>query len=119
MISKIINMAEKMQDSEDRALESLFHSGAIADNGFSDRVVARIRRQTWVRRLTLPVALILGATIALKPATQLIAVGSQIYGSLSTESMVLQSVSATQLPVFAMVGAALAIAVLMFRLSEE
>ena len=112
-------MAEKMKDAEDHALESMFQSESIADNGFSDRVVGRIRRQLWVRRLALPIAMLTGAAIAVKPATQLLAIGSQVFGSLPTESIVPQSVAATQLPVFAMVGIGLAIAVLMFRLSEE
>ncbi len=112
-------MAEKMKDAEDRALESMFQSESIANDGFSDRVVGRIRRQLWVRRLALPTAMVAGAAIAVKPATQLIAIGSQIFGSLPTESIVPQSIATPQLPVLVMVGVGLAIAVLMFRLSEE
>ena len=48
-------MAEKLKDAEDRLLESLFASEPIADDGFSRRVVTRIRRRIWVRRLALPV----------------------------------------------------------------
>jgi len=70
--SKIINMAERLKDREDLRLEALFASAAIADDGFSRRVMARVRRQIWVRRLTLPVAFIIGASIAAKPLLQLV-----------------------------------------------
>ena len=67
MTSKIVNMAEKFKDAEDRMLESLFASDPIADSGFSDRIVRRINRRLWVRRLTLPVAATVGGLIAYKP----------------------------------------------------
>ena len=72
MTSKIINMAEKIRDAEDRMLESLFASEPIADDGFSQRVVGRIRRRTWIRRLALPIAMFVGGAIAIKPASQLV-----------------------------------------------
>ena len=112
-------MAEKMQDAQDRVLESMFASESIDDNGFSDRVMGRIRRQLWVRRLALPVAMVLGVAIAVKPATQLFAIGARLLGSLPTESMLPQSALGSQLPVFIVAGMGLAIAVLMFRLFEE
>jgi hypothetical protein len=112
-------MAEKMKDAEDRLLESMFLSESVADNGFSDRVVGRIRRQIWVRRLALPVAMVAGAAIALKPATQLFAVGSQIFASLGAELLLPQPAVTSQLPIMLVVGMGLAIAVLMFRLFEE
>ena len=119
MISKIINMAEKMQDAEDRLLESMFQSGSVADNGFSDRLVRRIRRQVWIRRLALPVAMVAGAAVAVKPVVQLFAVGSQVFGSIQTESLLPQTVVASQLPIMLVVGMGLLIAVLTFRLFEE
>jgi hypothetical protein len=112
-------MAEKMQDAEDRLLESMFQSDSVADNGFSDRVIHRIRRQMWVRRLALPVAMVTGAAIALKPATQLFTVGSHIFVSLGAESLLPQAAVPSQLPIMLVVGMGLAIAVLMFRLFEE
>lgn len=78
MTSKIINMAEKMKDAEDRLLESMFSSQVIADDGFSRRVVTRIRRRLWVQRLAVPVALIVGGAIALKPALQLMQVAPRL-----------------------------------------
>ena len=72
MESKIINMADRLKDEEDRKLESLFASEPIADDGFSSRVMARVRRQIWVRRLSLPLAFVLGASIAARPLMQLV-----------------------------------------------
>ena len=71
MTSKIINMAEKLKDAEDRLLESMFAAEPVADDGFSDRVVVRIRRRLWIRRLALPVAMIVGGGIAAKPLAEL------------------------------------------------
>ena len=71
MRSKIINMAERLKDSEDRALEALFRSEPVPDDGFSASVVSRVRRRLWVQRFTLPAALLVGALIAAKPLLQL------------------------------------------------
>ena len=65
-------MADTMKDAEDRMLEKLFGSETIADDGFSDRVVAKVRRRLWVRRLTLPIAAAIGAGIAAKPVLTLL-----------------------------------------------
>lgn len=112
-------MAEKIQDAEDRLLESMFQSDPVADNGFSDRLVRRIRRQMWIRRLALPVAMVAGAAVAVKPVIQLFSVGSQIFGSIATESLLPQSVVVSQLPIVFIVGTGLLIAMLTFRLFEE
>ncbi len=78
MTLKIINMAEKLRDAEDRWLESMFAAEPIADDGFSRRVVGRIRRRIWIRRLALPVAMLVGGVIALKPASQLLLAVSKL-----------------------------------------
>ena len=65
-------------DAEDRLLESMFKAEPIDDDGFSDRVVGRIRRRIWVRRLALPVAMFIGVAIAIKPASQLIVAVSKL-----------------------------------------
>jgi hypothetical protein len=76
LTSKIINMAERLKDAEDRLLESMFAAEPIADDGFSNRVVSRVRRRLWIRRLALPVATIIGGAVAAKPAAQIgVAVG--------------------------------------------
>ena len=71
MTSQIINMAERLKDSEDLKLETLFRSEPVLDEVFSARIVSRVRRRMWVRRLSLPTAFIAGAIIAAKPLTQL------------------------------------------------
>ena len=60
-------MAERMKDDTDRALETAFRFEPIDDDGFSARVVSRVRRRIWIRRLGIPAALALGAIIGLKP----------------------------------------------------
>ena len=72
MTSKIINMAERMKDEEDRLLESMFESTPIADNGFSRQIVRRIRRKLWIRRITLPFAVLLGGLVAFQPMAALL-----------------------------------------------
>ncbi|MGI9221088.1 MAG: hypothetical protein ACR2QS_08650 [Woeseiaceae bacterium] len=114
-------MVEKIQDTEDRLLDAMFQADVveIADAGFSDRVVRRIRRQMWVRRLALPIALVIGAAIAIKPATQLFDVGARVLGSLTANSVLPETALASQLPVLLLGGMALAFIMVMFRLSEE
>lgn len=73
MTSNIINMADKMSDNEDRLLKSLFAAKPIADDGFSDRVLRKLRLQLWVRRLTLPVAALIGFAVAVNPLLELLA----------------------------------------------
>ncbi len=65
-------MADTMKDAEDLMLEKLLGSEAIADDGFSDRIVAKVKRRLWVRRLTLPIAAAIGTSIALKPVLALL-----------------------------------------------
>lgn len=64
-------MAERLKDSEDRALEALFRSDRVPDDGFSARIISRVRRRLWVQRFTLPAAFLLGGLIAVKPVLQL------------------------------------------------
>ncbi len=72
MTSKIINMADKIKDAEDRWLESMFRSEPVVDNGFSTLVVKRVRQRLWLSRLSLPVAAIIGVILAFEPAKELI-----------------------------------------------
>jgi hypothetical protein len=78
LTSKIINMVEKLKDAEDKLLESMFAAEPIADDGFSRRVVTRIRRRLWVRRLALPVAMLVGGAIAIKPLSELVVAASKL-----------------------------------------
>ena len=70
-------MADKLKDNEDRKLESLFRSEPVPDNGFSARVMTRLNRRLWIRRLALPTAFVVGGVIALKPLSQLVVAFSQ------------------------------------------
>jgi len=65
-------MADRLKDKEDRTLDALFSSESVRDDGFSARVVSRVRRQLWVRRLSLPSAFVIGAMFAAKPFFQLV-----------------------------------------------
>ncbi len=78
MKSKIINMAEKLKDAEDRFLESMLELAPLADDGFSDQVVKRIRRKLWLRRITLPLAAAVGALMAFKPVAGLVTMAYQV-----------------------------------------
>ncbi|MGH8166383.1 MAG: hypothetical protein ACREQ1_04050 [Woeseiaceae bacterium] len=75
-------MAERLRDKEDAMLEALFRAGPhtelIEDDGFSDRVVSRIRRGIWIRRWTLPIAILIGGLIAAKPAAQILLAMAEI-----------------------------------------
>jgi hypothetical protein len=71
-------MADRLRDKEDARLEALFSTGHIDDDGFSDRVVSRIRRGIWIRRWTLPIAILIGGLIAAKPAAQVLLAMVQI-----------------------------------------
>ena len=71
-------MADKLKDAEDQFLDSLFAAEPIADNGFSERVVGRIRRRLWIERLSLPIAVAIGGLVAFKPAVGLVNLLSEL-----------------------------------------
>ena len=73
-------MAERLKDSEDLQLEALFSSEPVQDDGFSARIMFRVQRRMWVRRLSLPVAIAIGAVIAAKPLLQLVELVPKIGG---------------------------------------
>lgn len=74
-------MAEHRKDDEDLRLQDMFRSDPIPDNGFSDRVVRRVRRRLWMRRLLVPVATAAGGLVAVGPASQLL---SSLLGQLGS-----------------------------------
>ena len=112
-------MADKIKDAEDRLLESLFSAEPIADDGFSNRVVVKIRRRLWLRRLTLPVAAAIGAAIAFKPVVAIFSIATQLMIAVPNEMMA----SATDwIPSLQMVvtgGMLLAVALFGLRMLEE
>jgi len=73
-------MAERLKDSEDLRLEALFRSDPVQDDGFSARIISRVRRRSWVRRLSLPTAFAIGILIAAKPLMQLAGLVPKIVG---------------------------------------
>ena len=119
MKSKIINMADKIKDAEDLLLESMFRSESIDDDGFSGRIVSRIRRRIWLRRLALPIAMLAGAAIAIKPMMQLIAAFSLLTDFVPRDTFVLPEMVLTQLPIMVAVGFLLVIGFITFQVSED
>ncbi|HEX5788025.1 MAG TPA: hypothetical protein VFY03_07580 [Woeseiaceae bacterium] len=61
-------MADYSRDADDRWLDALFAAPPVADDGFSERIVRRIRRRQQVRRLCLVVATVIGGATAWQPA---------------------------------------------------
>ena len=98
MASKIINMVEKLKDEADQKLESLFRSEPVRDDGFSVNIVKRVRRQIWVQRLSLPVAIGLGVLVAAKPLSQLLASMPKLLAVVPASFAALDSVSVVNLP---------------------
>jgi hypothetical protein len=93
----IINMAERLKDDVDKRLESLFGSEPVRDEGFSTRVVLRVRRQMWIRRLALPVAFGVGIAISAKPLLQFASALPKILNSVPGVDL-----SLVQLPIGSM-----------------
>ncbi len=115
-------MAERLKDDVDRKLESMFSSTPVADDGFSLSVMQRMRRQIWVRRLTLPIAVFLGVIIAVKPLLQVVAALPEVLTFLTRNILSVEGLPAGSLPQMStiLVGAMLLGAVLMIgRMLED
>jgi hypothetical protein len=112
-------MAEKIRDNEDRLLESMFRSEPINDDGFSDRIITRIRRRIWLRRLALPIAMLAGAAIAIKPLLQVVAVLSALTDSVPRDSFALPETILAQLPILVAIGCLLIVGIVTFQVSED
>ncbi len=112
-------MAEKIRDNEDRLLESMFRSEPIDDDGFSDRIITRIRRRIWLRRLALPIAMLAGAAIAIKPLLQVVAVLSALTDSVPRDSFALPETILAQLPILVAIGCLLIVGIVTFQVSED
>ena len=110
MINKIIKLADRMKDQEDLKLEALFRSEAVNDDGFSERVMKRIRWQMRVRRFALPIAMLVGGAIAAKPAMDLLLVASRLITVIPED---LRSLPLESLPQMPTVVGGLAVAALM------
>ena len=119
MTLKIINMAEKIKDAEDRLLESLFESPPLADDGFSARVVSRVNRQLWFRRLTLPVAAVIGGAVAFKPLAGLVMTLANLSFLIPEDIVIAASSSIPQFQTVVLGAILLAVGLLSLRLLEE
>lgn len=122
MTSKIINMPERRKDAEDRKLENLFRSEPIVDDGFTVKVVSRVRRRIWVRRLSLPIAIVVGALIGLKPLLQVGALLPGLLRLLPVDRFALDALPVGDLPQVStlVIGAAIVMAItLVGRMLEE
>ncbi len=124
MTSKIINMAERIKDEEDRLLESMFESAPIADDGFSVAVVRRVRRRLWLRRLAVPLATLIGGAIAIKPLTGFVVAIAKLFvlmppELISSARALVPELPITQLPTVVLGAMLLAAILLGLRSLEE
>ena len=119
MKSKIINMAEKIKDAEDRLLESIFDSEPVADDGFSVSVVRKINRQLWLRRLMLPSAAVFGGVIAFKPLTGLVLALSNLSSLIPEAAINSAASSIPQLQTIVLGAILLAVGLMGVRMIEE
>jgi hypothetical protein len=110
-------MAEKLKDAEDRLLESMFRSDPIEDGGFSRRVVMRIRRRLWVQRLALPVAIFIGAAVAI--TTQLVIAASKLLAIVPQGTLEIPMTWIPQMQIVILGAMLLGAAMLGVRMLEE
>jgi hypothetical protein len=108
-------MVDRSKDSTDHLLESMFRSEPIADDGFSRKVVSRVRRAMWVRRLALPIAMLIGAAIAAKPASELIQIVPRLLSLVPAEVTSVPMNLLPQLPTVVMGGMLLAVGLAFFQ----
>jgi hypothetical protein len=119
LTSKIINMAERIKDDTDRMLDSMFASDPIADDGFSARIVRKVRRRMWLRRLTLPAATLIGGLIAFKPMTELVRLVAGLTTLIPEDVMRASSVIVPQLPMLVLGAMLLATVLVGLRTLDE
>ena len=119
MKSKVINMADKNSDAQDRLLESVFLSEPIPDDGFSDKIVLTIRRRIWINRLALPVAALIGAAFALKPAAQLVIALLPLLNVVPGDMFSAQLQFLPQLQMILLGGMVFAVGITLFKVLEE
>jgi len=117
--SKIINMADRLKDKEDRVLESLFGSEPVLDKGFSVKVMRRLNRRLWIRRLALPTAFLLGAAIAVKPLSQLVVTFGKLLTLIPTNVSGLSIDAVPQSTTFVLGGLLLVVMMVVTKLLED
>ena len=108
-------MADRIKDKEDLALEALFRSDPVQDDGFTAKVMAQVRRTIWVRRLSMPIAVAIGAAISAKPLIQAVTVVPGLLNSIFGSSVGFDRLPVDSLPQLStmLIGATLLMAVIM------
>lgn len=91
-------MAERLKDKEDLKLESMFRSDPVADDGFSVKVVSRVRRRIWIRRLSMPVAIGVGLIVSAKPMLQIAGIVPELANSLFGFSLSIDQLPVADIP---------------------
>jgi hypothetical protein len=95
-------MVDRIKSKEELRLEAMFRSDPLPDIDFSSKVMTRVRRQIWIRRLAMPVAILLGGLIAFKPASELVMTLSKVMNmlpaNLTSVSMDIPSIPVESLP---------------------
>ncbi len=112
-------MANTVKDEQDRKLDAVFRLPPLSDAGFSARVVCKVRRRIWVRRLAIPLAACIGGLLSFEQLTGLVAALSRFSSLISQDIIGLTIPSVVQWPT-AVVGAILILACLLgVELLEE
>jgi hypothetical protein len=115
-------MADRLKDDDDTRLESLFRSAPVRDDGFSARIVSRVRRKLWVQRLSLPVAFVVGGALSIKPMLQLVSSIATLTGAIPDGISKLEHLPVgvmPQLSTIIMGAALLGILLMIGRMLEE
>jgi hypothetical protein len=112
-------MAERIKDEKDRLLESMFASEPIADNGFSVKIVRKVRRRIWLRRLMLPSVTLIGALVAFKPLTQLVMVMAGLVQVIPQDVLDASAFVIPQLPMLVLGAMLLATCMVGLRMLED
>ncbi len=100
-------------------LEALLLSSPVADDGFSRRIVRRLQRRLWVRRLTLPLAAMIGGALAFKPLTGLVSVLANLRVLVPNDIITATAGSIPQLQVVVLGAILLAAFLLGMRFLED
>jgi hypothetical protein len=112
-------MAERIKDAEDRLLESLFEAEPLTDAGFSVRVVRKLNRRLWLRRLMIPAAAVIGGAIAFKPMSGVAAALANLSVLIPQDAINAATSSIPQLQTVVMGAILLAVGLLGARMFEE